>query len=259
MSTYEGIFKKNIDSPDVTRTMPKTKVDIVNFGEYGSLMKLVYEPGFQWSKDVRPNLDIGGSFQDNPPPHISYVISGRAISVSPDGSKSEQGPGDVTLIPPFQGAERDLLVVGNEPFIAISFIPGDIFNLSDQGQAFGSSTDAVEAFGASAQSKTASPTTIDGKWRITIGWLARKFNMEMDISSSGDTFVGTMKGAPLLTEPARIVDGRIDGKNMAWTIKVTMVGGEIQVQFSATMKDNQLSGKADAGRLGKFSFKGVHL
>ena len=47
------VQKKSFDTPDETRTPPKTKVEVVSFGDR-SVMKLTLEPGWKWSEHVKP-------------------------------------------------------------------------------------------------------------------------------------------------------------------------------------------------------------
>lgn len=64
-----------------------------------------------------------------------------------------------------------------------------------------------------------------------------------------------MKGAFLPGVP-EIADGRVEGNKIAWSIAFVMQV-EIRAQFSATLNGNELAGRMDAGRFGKFSFKGA--
>ena len=122
------VKRRTIKDPNITRKMTNSKVEIVNLGELGAIMWLRYDPGFRWSENVRPGLKIGQSFKDDPPKHIAYVISGKAISYLQDGTERESPIGEVTLVPPFHGTDRDLVVVGDEPYVVVTFIPGNYFD-----------------------------------------------------------------------------------------------------------------------------------
>lgn len=98
--------------------------------------------------------------------------------------------------------------------------------------------------------------SIDGKWKLTMKWMLRKFEFEMEITSSGNTFTGKMK-SPIFSKDPEITDGLIDRNNLSWSVK-TNVQIDILMRFFATRNGNELSGKIDAGRFGKFSFRGVH-
>jgi ethanolamine utilization protein EutQ (cupin superfamily) len=73
----------------------------------------VMQPGWKWSRDVKP---IAGTDSCDIP-HTGYVVSGRIHIRMDDGSESEYGPGDVMVIPP----GHDGWVVGDEPYIAIEW------------------------------------------------------------------------------------------------------------------------------------------
>jgi NADPH:quinone reductase-like Zn-dependent oxidoreductase len=102
---------------------------------------------------------------------------------------------------------------------------------------------------------SAAVASIDGKWKLSMKWMLRKFEFEMEINSSGDKFVGKMKSS-FLPKDEEIIDGRIDGPNLTWSVK-TKIQVDILMRFSATRDRETLLGKIDAGRFGKFSFKGV--
>jgi hypothetical protein len=47
------IQTKSFNTPDEVRTLPKTKVEVITFGDL-SLMKVTLEPGWRWSEHVKP-------------------------------------------------------------------------------------------------------------------------------------------------------------------------------------------------------------
>ena len=112
---------KSLQRPDHIHTMPKAKVEMVSFGEAGVLARFTYEPGFHYAEHVTPHS--GKEFEEVPP-HIALTISGRLHSVLPDGTEQEVGPDDAQLVPPWHGATRDSWVVGDEPFVCVTFLPG---------------------------------------------------------------------------------------------------------------------------------------
>ena len=104
--------RKNLKSPDETRTFEKGKVDLVNIGG-GTVGRLTLEPGWQWSKHVKPiaKTDLCEA------PHFQYHASGRLHIVMADGTELEVGPGEICALP--QG--HDAWVVGNEPVVLIDW------------------------------------------------------------------------------------------------------------------------------------------
>jgi len=98
--------------PDEVRTFPHGHVDILNTAA-GAVGRLVLEPGWQWSKDLKP---VAGT-EWCEAPHFQYHVSGRIRIRMADGTELEAGPGDLTSLP----AGHDAWVVGDEPCVAVDF------------------------------------------------------------------------------------------------------------------------------------------
>src|SRR6185437_7215050 len=106
---------KNFETPEETRTPPHAKVEMITVGGR-KVMRATFEPGWKWSKDVKP-MAGGDACQMH---HFGYQTSGTMHIVSTDGTEIETGPGEVADIPP----GHDAWVVGDEPVVLIDF--GDI-------------------------------------------------------------------------------------------------------------------------------------
>ena len=98
--------------PDEVREFPHGKVEILKVGG-AEIGRLVLEPGWRWSNDVKP---IAGT-ELCEAPHMQYHVSGRVHIRMADGTEFEAGPGDVTSLP--QG--HDAWVVGDEPAVAVDW------------------------------------------------------------------------------------------------------------------------------------------
>lgn len=72
-----------------------------------------YKSGWRWSLHAGPQV---GKNSDN---HIGYVISGRMMVRDLPGNEAEIGPGCAFEIAP----GCDAWVIGDEPCIALDFIP----------------------------------------------------------------------------------------------------------------------------------------
>ena len=105
-------IRKAFDSPDETRTISKGKVEVVNLGDVQA-MRATFQPGWRWSECVKP---IAGT-ESCQVAHLGYVLTGRMRIRMDDGTESEMGPGDATLIP----SGHDAWVIGNEPCVIIDF------------------------------------------------------------------------------------------------------------------------------------------
>jgi hypothetical protein len=113
MTSKSKIQKKNLNSPDETRTFEKGKIEIANLGGDVTIGRGVLEPGWSWEKCIKP-IDKTNSCQA---PHTEYFVSGRLKVVMDDGTEEEFGAGDAAIIPPGHNS----WVVGNEPVVAIDF------------------------------------------------------------------------------------------------------------------------------------------
>jgi hypothetical protein len=98
--------------PDEVREFPHGRVEIVKVGG-ADIGRLVLEPGWRWSNDVKP---IAGTDLCEAP-HMQYHVSGRVHVQMSDGSEFEAGPGDVTSLP--EG--HDAWVVGDEPAVVVDW------------------------------------------------------------------------------------------------------------------------------------------
>ena len=109
VATYE---RKDLRSPDETRTFEKGRLDLINIGG-GTIGRATLEPGWKWSTHVKA---IAGT-EWCEAPHFQYQISGRMHVLMRDGSEFEAGPGEVTYLP----AGHDAWVVGNEPVVVVDW------------------------------------------------------------------------------------------------------------------------------------------
>ena len=108
-----NLQKKNFEKPDETQTPPNVRVDIIRMGNV-TIQKQTYQPGWQWSKHIKP-IAKTDSCQVH---HVGIWISGRMHVKTSDGQETEFSPGDVADIPP----GHDGWVIGNEPAIFYQFI-----------------------------------------------------------------------------------------------------------------------------------------
>ena len=103
---------RTFTTPDETRAFPRGRAEILRVGG-AEVGRLVFEPGWRWSQDVRP---IAGTSSCTAP-HFQYHVSGRLGIRMDDGSEFVAGPGDVTSLP----SGHDAWVVGNEPVVVVDW------------------------------------------------------------------------------------------------------------------------------------------
>jgi len=109
MASYE---RKDLRSPDEVRTFEKGKLELINIGG-GTVGRLTLEPGWRWSKHVKP---IAGTDWCEAP-HFQYQVSGRLHVLMADGTEFEVGPGEVTSLP----SGHDAWVVGDELVVLVDW------------------------------------------------------------------------------------------------------------------------------------------
>jgi class 3 adenylate cyclase len=99
-------------SADEHVEFPGGILDLISVGAL-TFGRETLEPGWRWSKDVRP---IAGTDRCEFH-HVGYQVSGRWICEDRDGHQVEVGPGDIFDTPP----GHDSWVVGDEPCVSIDF------------------------------------------------------------------------------------------------------------------------------------------
>jgi len=104
--------QKNFTKPDEVREFPRGKADILNIGG-GTVGRLMFQPGWRWSRDVKPLANTDSCEA----PHFQYHVSGRLAIKMDDGTEFVAGPGDITALP----SGHDAWVVGDEPVVVIDW------------------------------------------------------------------------------------------------------------------------------------------
>src|SRR2546423_13327970 len=92
--------------PDETREFPHGKAEILNIGG-GAVGRLVFQPGWRWSKDVKPLAKT----RSCEAPHFQYHLAGKLGIKMDDGTEMIAGPGDATAL----ASGHDAWVAGEEP------------------------------------------------------------------------------------------------------------------------------------------------
>ncbi|WP_327680220.1 cupin domain-containing protein [Kitasatospora sp. NBC_00458] len=110
-----GLIRRSFDTdPEEVRPFEEGKgeVRLVNL-DGGAVGRGVFEPGWRWSKHIRP---LAGT-DSCQAAHVGYVVSGRMTIVMDDGEQAEFGPGDFMVCPP----GHDAWVVGDEPAVVLDW------------------------------------------------------------------------------------------------------------------------------------------
>jgi hypothetical protein len=108
----QGSEHRMFSVPDETREFPLGKAEVLKIGG-GTVGRLVFQPGWRWSKDVKPIAKT----RSCEAPHFQYHVSGKLAIRMDDGTEFVAGPGDVTALP----SGHDAWVVGDEPVVVVDW------------------------------------------------------------------------------------------------------------------------------------------
>ena len=103
---------KSFVRADEVRDFPNGKAEILRIGG-AQIGRLVLQPGWRWSKDVKPFAKTASCEA----PHFQYHVSGKLGIKMDDGKEIVAGPGDVTSLP----RGHDAWVVGSEPVVVVDW------------------------------------------------------------------------------------------------------------------------------------------
>jgi hypothetical protein len=103
---------KSFEAADEVRSFPNGEAQILNVGG-AEIGRLVFQPGWRWSNDVKP---LAGT-DSCEAPHFQYHISGTLAIRMDDGTEIMARPGDITSLP----KGHDAWVVGDEPVVVVDW------------------------------------------------------------------------------------------------------------------------------------------
>jgi len=108
----EKMEVKSLSKPDEVRTFDKGKLEIINIGGR-TVGRATFQPGWRWSKSVKPLVNT----KSCEAPHFQYHISGTIRIKMDDGTERDVKAGDVSLL----GAGHDAWVIGDDPVVVVDF------------------------------------------------------------------------------------------------------------------------------------------
>jgi hypothetical protein len=103
---------RSFETADEVREFPNGRAEIVKIGD-SEVGRLVFQPGWRWSKDVKPIANTESCLA----PHFQYHVSARLAIRMDDGNEFVAGPGDVRSLP----SGHDAWVVGDEPVVTVDW------------------------------------------------------------------------------------------------------------------------------------------
>jgi hypothetical protein len=107
-----SIEKKNFNQPETTNSFDHGRAEVIKAGGL-TFVKNTVEPGWQWSKHIKP-IVMTDSCQKN---HLLYMVSGKLHVKMDDGSEQEFNAGDIGLVPP----GHDGWIVGDQQAVWLEF------------------------------------------------------------------------------------------------------------------------------------------
>ena len=113
MSTHDHKTEhKSFTKPEEVREFPNGRAEILKVGG-AEVGRLVFKPGWRWSKDVKPIAQTASCEA----PHFQYHVSGRLGIKMDDGTELIAEPGDITSLP----SGHDAWVIGDEPVVVVDW------------------------------------------------------------------------------------------------------------------------------------------
>lgn len=104
----------NLDATESVQEFAHGRMATGTVGEY-SAWKLVAEPGWRFSRDNGPDLDVPSC----PGDHLLFIVSGRMGTRMDTGEELESGTGDAVRVSP----GHDAWTIGDDTLIALGVDP----------------------------------------------------------------------------------------------------------------------------------------
>lgn len=214
--------RKSFATPDQVRKFPTGQCDIVTLDEM-SIGRFVFQPGWRWSKDVKP---VAGTalcqFR-----HLGYTVSGALEVHMEDGTTMVIGPGEAYEIPP----GHDAWVVGDEPWCSVEFASAKNFGVPPQ--TLGERVLATILFSDIVDSTATAQRLGDHAW----AQLVREHNLRIraaidrhrgrEIDCAGDGFLALFDGAARAVHAAALMDPAV--ADLGVRVRVGIHTGEVEV------------------------------
>ena len=93
--------------------------------------------------------------------------------------------------------------------------------------------------------------SIAGKWNGSVDAGQGPMDLQIELKLDGKKVTGTLTGQQ---GTMAVTNGEFADNKLTFSISVDTSQGPLTVVFTATLKDNVLTGTADAGQMGSFPF-----
>jgi len=93
--------------------------------------------------------------------------------------------------------------------------------------------------------------SVDGTWNTKVNSPMGVQEGSLEITSSGDSFTGTMKGR----QGEQPISGKVDGDTLTWSAQITSPF-PMTLEFTVTVNGDAMSGSVKAGAFGSSPLTG---
>jgi class 3 adenylate cyclase len=218
--------RKGFGTPDEIRRFPNGVVEMVTLDEI-PVCHFVFQPGWNWSRDVGP---IAGtkSCQHR---HVGYTISGRLCVRTDDGTTLSIGAGEAYEIPPGHVA----WVEGDVPWESVEFTSGHSYGKSPED--LGERVSATILFSDICDSTAILERVGDNEWTRIVREHNERIRAVIDrfrgreMATLGDGFLALFDGASRAIQAAGGMDPAVSDLGIrvrtgVHTGEVAIVGGQ---------------------------------
>jgi class 3 adenylate cyclase len=214
--------RKSLDMPDEERSIPNGHVQIWEIGDF-VVGKVTFEPGWRWSKDVKP---IAGT-EWCEYHHLGIILQGGIHFLTPDGLEMEIGEGQLYEVLP----GHDAWTVGEIPTIQYDFAGMRTFalpeaNRSERILATLVCTDVVDS---TATAERVGPAA----WRSMLAELNAESRQQVDkfrgklAANTGDGLIALFDGAERAIRSAAAISEA--GAKLGLALRCGVHTGEVEL------------------------------
>ncbi len=174
------------------------------------------------------------------------AVTIRAAEVA--GAGDQLGSIETGKIANLVVSEGDLL--GDSARVRMVFVDGIRYTVEVAAAARGG---AAAGRGARGAGGGADMAEIAGTWDLTINSPQGAQQSSMTVTQSGGSFSGSMSSQLGTTD---ISGGSINGRQVAWSLSISMGGQSMTLNYSAEVTGTRMSGTVSVGDFGSFPFTG---
>lgn len=214
--------RKSFTTPDQVRQFPAGRCDIVTLDEM-AIGRFVFQPGWRWSKDVKPVAGTNScQFR-----HLGFSISGSLEVCMDDGTKLVINAGEAYEIPP----GHDAWVVGDTAWDSIEFASAHNYGVPPD--TLGERVLATILFSDIVGSTSTLERVGDHAWTEIVREHNRRIRAAIDryrgreIDATGDGFLALFDGAAKAVHAAMLMDSSV--AELGVRVRVGIHTGEVEI------------------------------